>query len=172
MLSSAQTPIAVAPIDGDYTGRLRSQVIESIANSSYAYDPENPDYELHIEITQDATTQEDRDIGMRYAKSPSGDETDLVVSTERRALMTARITLTDLATNRAMPTITLRSTYDYDFDSDLLDDKAVSTPSGTVPLIRYSLGQLENAPAARETAYRLLEKKLAKSIVSYLELAR
>lgn len=160
--------ISVAPIPGDHTGRLRSHLIECLAASSYTYDPSNPDYELHVEITEDSSTREDHEIGVRYARDPSGAPTPLLVATERRALLAATISLTDLTSDKATQPVTLRSSYDYEFDSDLLDDKAV----GSTPLIRYSFGQLENAPAARETAYSLLEKKLAKCIVSYLELAR
>lgn len=160
--------IAVAPISGDHTGRLRSHLIECLAASSYTYDPVDPDYELQVEMTEDSSTREDHDIGVRYARDPSGSLTPLLVATERRALLAVTISLTHLSTSKTQDPITLRASYDYEFDSDLLDDKAV----GTTPLIRYSFGQLENAPAARETAYALLEKKLARSIVSYLELAR
>lgn len=160
--------VSVAPIRGDHTGRLRSHLIECLAASSYTYDPSNPDYELQIEITEDSSTREDHDIGVRYARDPSGASTPLLIATERRALMAATISLTNLASDKVTSPVTLRSSYDYEFDSDLLDDKAV----GSTPLIRYSFGQLENAPAARETAYSLLEKKLAQRIVSYLELAR
>lgn len=160
--------ICVAPIPGDHTGRLRSHLIEQLAASSYTYDPTNPDFELQVEITEDSSSREDHDIGVRYARDPSGATTPLLVATERRALLAATISLADLSSNKVTSPVTLRSSYDYEFDSDLLDDKAV----GSVPLIRYSFGQLENAPAARETAYSLLEERLAQSIVSYLELAR
>ena len=160
--------VSVAPIPGDHTGRLRSHLIECLAASSYTYDPSNPDYELQVEIIEDSSSREDHDIGVRYARDPSGETTPLLVATERRALLAATLSLTDLTSNKATAPITLRASYDYEFDSDLLDDKAV----GSTPLIRYSFGQLENAPAARETAYALLEKKLARRIVSYLEVAR
>ena len=165
--------IDVAPIEGDHAGNLRSHLIESLSSSSYIYDPASPDYELHVEVLEDASNREDGDIGVRYARSSDGDKSDLLVSTERRAVLVARLSLTDLSTNKPLSDpVVLRASYDYEFDSDLLDDKAVSTASGTQPLIRYSYGQMENAPAARETAYSLLEKKLAHRIALYLQLAR
>ena len=166
--AASHATICVAPIPGDHTGRLRSHLIACLAASSYTYDPSSADYELQVEIIEDSSTREDHDIGVRYARRDSGALTDLLVATERRALLAATISLANLTSNKTTSPVTLRSSYDYEFDSDLLDDKAV----GSKPLIRYSFGQLENAPAARETAYSLLEKKLAQSIVSYLELAR
>lgn len=166
--------IFLPPIKGDYEGLLYANLAESLASvGAFSNSLSHSDLELTVEVTDDPFREQEREIGFRFARNPFDKETKMLVPSERRQSLFTRITLKDTSTGKVvLGPKTLRAEVDYDFDSDLFDDKAVPVGGANVPLVRYSLGQLENHETARETARGELTRKLASKITSYITCVR
>jgi len=167
--SSSSSTYYICPIDGDFEGRLYTDLAEALAKSGrYLSSHSDAAYELSIAIVSNPIRKDEEEIGFRYAESATKGNQMLVPSEKRQALYVS-LSVIELASGKCVlsPEV-IRAEVDYDFDSDLFDDKVVSTPTGTEALVTFSLGQLENHETAKRVASRRLSKRLASQIANYL----
>lgn len=167
--STSSSAYYICPIDGDFEGRLYTDLAEQLAKSGrYLSSHSDAEYELSIAIVSNPIRKDEEEIGFRYAESPTKGNKMLVPSEKRQALYVS-LSVVEISTGKCIlgPEL-IRAEVDYDFDSDLFNDKVVSTPSGNEALVTFSLGQLENHETAKRTASRRLSKRLASQIANYL----
>jgi len=171
--SKDNSAVYLPPVKGDYEGKLYARLAESLgALGSFSSSLNDADLELIVEVIEDPIRKKEREIGFRFARNPLK-ESKMLVPSERRQTLFAKVTLKQTSSGKVVfGPRTFRAEADYDFDSDLFDDKAVRVGGVNVPLVRYSLGQLENHETARETAKGDLVRKLASKITSYITCIR
>ena len=159
----------ICPIDGDFEGRLYTDLAEELAKSGrYLSSHSDASYELSIAIVGNPIRKDEEEIGFRYATSPTKSN-KMLVPAEKRQAFHVSLSVIELSSGKCiLGPETIRADVDYDFDSDLFDDKVVATPSGNEALVTFSLGQLENHETAKRTASRRLSKRLASQIANYL----
>lgn len=167
--SASNSAYYICPIEGDYEGKLYTDLAEELAKSGrFLSSHKDAEYELSVAIVSNPIRKDEEEIGFRYAESPTKGNKMLVPSEKRQALYVS-LSVIELSSGKCVlgPEV-IRDEVDYDFDSDLFNDKVVNTPDGGEALVTFSLGQLENHEIAKRTASKRLSKRLASKIANYL----
>jgi hypothetical protein len=161
--------VAVSFISGDEQGILTAEIISALSEAGLArIASQNPQYRLQVSILQ----QNNETIGFRRDKQKvhGGVKKNLLASEGRRNLA-AEVTFYRADTDEiAWGPYQLKADADYDYvDGDSIQDLTFFTPSGVrVPVLPFSLGQLESIESAQEAANGILYRRLAKKIVDVI----
>lgn len=158
--------IDVPYIQGDLDGRLTSSVIEALSSSSkIAYNPYDPDLILKIEIIQNKEVT----VGYQYDIRQSNDELiNRLIPNEGKRVISVKVQVVDADQGSVLfGPFEMEAEGDFDFvnfdnykDLTFVDQKGV-----TVPVLQFSLGQLDAKEGAKEAALNATCKKLASKIV-------
>jgi hypothetical protein len=165
-LSHSSQSLSIPYIEKDESGQLTSFIVEEMAKSAlYPMRLKSGRLKLFVELMD----LEEEDIGFRYAKEPDGTQSNRLVVSEKRLLLTAIVKLVDSQEESTLlgPT-KITTSFTYDFDPDISDDRVTMLPMGDVPTIRFSLGQLESDQSAQRAAFSALYRTLAKRIADYV----
>lgn len=155
MISQFQT-ISVPYVEGDYDGDLTAAIIQQVSQSGLlTYRDSGADLILQVDIID----YSDENIGFRYDRKKSGKLSSRIIPDETRAWVSAEVSVLAAGCEEPVLGPVLLSAY-VEFDHDYYDSR-----NG---INVFSLGQLTDIDAARDTAQRPLNRCLAQKIVDYI----
>ena len=150
--SSLSIPYVLGDDSGELTAELAKQLT---ASTTLSYVNEGGDLVLSVALVE----VDQEPIGFRYDHNDEGQPTLRVVADEQRLKAVAEVSLTETATGKVLFGPSRVSAYvDYDLDPD-------QTQSSQLTL---SMGQLDSASAAQDTARRPLYHALAQNILVHI----
>ncbi len=156
--------VGIAFIKNDLLGNLRSYLVLELEKSSLFRFSKQPELLVYVECVE----KEDEDIGFQYARSVTTRSDRLVVN-EKRKWVEAVVSIKNTKTDKTVLKPTkIMAAIDFDFDPAESDDKFTAIGPNRVPMVTFSLGELESEQGARPIAQELLMQNLAKRIVDYI----
>jgi hypothetical protein len=161
--------VAVEFVAGDEQGVLTAEITSALSEAGLVrIASEDVQYRLHVSILK----QNNETIGFRRDKQKvhGGVKKNLLAAEGRRNLE-AEVTLYRANTDEiAWGPYHLKADVDYDYvDGDSIQDLTfVSTTGLLIPVLSFSLGQLESIESAQEAANGTLYRRLAKKIVDVI----
>ncbi len=150
--SSISVPYVGGDCNGEYTRTLIRQLSQC---GQFQYSDCGGCYQLCVTVFVSC----DENIGFRYDLDKSGAITDHVIPIESRRKIVAEFSLIECATGAVVvgpERVSAQVEYDHEFDS------------GSDSLNQFSLGQVTDVEAARQTIPRRTGEALATKIVDYL----
>jgi hypothetical protein len=155
-LSKEHTTISLPYVEGDFNGNLTSAIAHAIVQSG-AYEYRSSDGELTL--LAKIVDINDTNIGFRYDRKKRGKLENTIIPAETRLKLTVEITLVEAISGKVLvPPVRLSSSVDFDHEYNY-SRRGVNI---------FSLGQLTDADAALEAAWRPLNKLMAQKIVDYI----
>lgn len=161
--------ISLSFISGDDDGTLTKEIIRTLVSSGIAYvRPDKGDYRLGVKVL----SYQNQTVGYRKDRQKvTGEIRKNIVGCEGRNTVTVEATLYEKESDQvAFGPYTISAEVDYDYvDGDSLQDLTFINQEGNrIPVLPFSLGQLESVEAAQEASHRPLNEKLAKKIVDVI----
>ena len=164
--------VTVPYVVGDQEGELTDALAFALSRTAnYRYVKEGGDWTLTAKVIGD---RNDR-IGYRYDRDPkSGALRDNVIGIENRKAITVEVKIVNTSTGDLIlgpQKIKASATYDYDDPNSLFDLSFIDPASGIrLPMIDFSLGQLDSVAAAGEDVtepiYRLLAQRIVDGMIA------
>jgi hypothetical protein len=156
-------------IYGDNDGLLTKELIYQISSSgAFDYRTTNSDYILKVSIDNISNDQ----IGFRYDRHNDGTLKKFLMPTENRQKITASVSIISQKSDKVVfgpKTITADVDYDYVEQDSLKDLSFIDANSLRVPVLPFSVGQMESINSATEAAliplYRILSQKIVDLLV-------
>ena len=148
--------LSIPYVEGDLNGELTNEVIKQISSSgAFQYVNDCGAFTLKIKIIE----LKDRDIGFRYDRYQDGRLKHAIVPTETRQTEIVEVSLVDSQNDKVIkgPIIISAET---DFDHTFYTSRN--------EINVFSLAQVGNIDAARESSIIPLNRKLAAKIVDYV----
>ncbi len=153
---SSHTTVDVPYVEGDSDGRLTAALVRELATRGVAvYSNSGAEHFLAVRFVDFA----DENIGFRYDRDKNNVILNDVVQREGRARALIEISVIESATGEAVwGPKSLGASIDYDY----------GLGNSSENLLSYSLGQLDTAEVASDSALDSLYRALAKKIVDYV----
>lgn len=156
-------------IYGDTDGLLTKELIYQISSSgAFDYKTTNSDYTLKVSIDNLSNDQ----IGFRYDRHNDGSLKKFLMPTESRQKITASVSIISEKNDKVVfgpKIITADVDYDYVEQDSLKDLSFINAKNIRVPVLPFSVGQMESINAATEAAliplYRILSQKIVDLLV-------
>lgn len=155
-LSEKYSTISIPYVEGDTDGELTSELIKQFSISgALKYVPNDGALRLVVKWLK----LHDENVGFRYDRKKGGELKDYIIPTETRLFATVEVSIIDTSTQKVIQGPHIIST-SIDFDHEYYSSHhAVNI---------FSLGQLSDIDAGRETVMHPLNEMLAKKIVDYV----
>lgn len=157
--------ISVPFVVGDQDGSLTSAIVRELSLSSpLPYSHTSGDLVLRVKILD----IEEDNVGYRYDRKKRGTIRKRIIPTETRLTVQVEVTLENRCGQPVLPTviITTNQDFDHDYYSTRNFDPENNTNSYGVNI--FSLGQLSEVDAARDTVITPINALISKKIVDYL----
>lgn len=166
--SCSNETLSLSYVGGDHDGFLTSAIVKQIlAQSQFNYQEKDGDYQLKVRIIGRGFAQ----IGYMHDRDDNGTIKENILPTEGRNIVTVEVILAKRGEDDPfIGPLTIAADMDFDFiQQDALRDIAVTNSGVEIPMLNFSLGQLENSESAQEGAAGTLYRRLAIKIVDALE---
>lgn len=147
--------ITVPFVVGDPDGQLTSAIVREISISSpLPYSQLDGDLILKVKLLD----VEEDNVGYRYDRKKRGTIRKRLIPCETRVTAQLEVSLEDRYCNQVLPTVIITASLDFDHDYYSSRDSVNI----------FSLGQLSEVDAARDTVISPLNALISKKIVDYL----
>lgn len=167
--SEDRKTVSIPYVVGDVEGQLTNEIIHQLSSSG-AYEYVRSGGNLTLKVAVVAETMDK--IGYRYdRKEFSGKIEKNLMQTENRRNMTAEVTLVDDTTGEIIfgpHNFSSFAEFDYVDVNSLRDLSFINEHGHRVPVLDFSLGQLDSIEGAQDTAITPLYRQLAQKIVMTL----
>lgn len=162
--------ISVPYIQGDPEAIFNNQLTSTLARSGrFDCVQSGGDFMLQVVILSDTNSK----IGYRFDRDDvTGSRRQNILGVENRRTIVTQVTLYDAHSGDVLfGPVPITSYVDYDYvDPGSPRDLNTTAPSGAIPTIRYSYGQLNTVEGAHDDAstnvYQGLSQKIADSIIN------
>ena len=147
--------ISVPFVEGDSDGALTSAIVREISISSpLPYSQFNGDLILKVKLLD----VEEDNVGYRYDRKKRGTIRKRLIPCETRVTAQLEVSLEDRYCQQVLPKVIVTASLDFDHDYYSSRDSVNI----------FSLGQLSEVDAARDTVISPLNTLISKKIVDYL----
>jgi hypothetical protein len=154
-LSSNYSSISVPFVQGDQDGALTSAIVKELSVSSpIPYSQFSGDLVLKVKLLD----VEEDNVGYRYDRKKRGALRKRLIPCETRVTAQVEVSLENRCGQEVLPKVIISASQDFDHDY-------YSSRNG---VNIFSLGQLSEVDAARDTVISPLNSLISKKIVDYL----